>query len=178
MKMPITLNDRERERRGGEGSRRNEWHSGWSRSGRKGRGRRWWISLPRGYVIERAACVHTQYLRRISLCSPAAGPRRPIWSLLWCLCERNARKGGSFFEFLSLPSSPPPSISVGATERRGPRTSFEIDGGPPPPLRGSLLDRSIASITPPLRGGTTRTECSIGITKDRYWFNGLAHGVW
>lgn len=33
--------------------------------------------LPRSYVIGEHG-VHTQYLRRISLCSPAAGPRCPI----------------------------------------------------------------------------------------------------
>lgn len=36
----------------------------------------------------------------------------------------------------------------------------------------SWLINSLDNTT--LRGGTTRTECSIGITKDRYWFNGLA----
>lgn len=49
-----------------------------------------WISRarsPRSYVIGEHG-VHTQYLRRISLCSPAAGPRCPIWSLLRCLWER------------------------------------------------------------------------------------------
>lgn len=53
-----------------------------------------WISRgysPQSYVIGEHG-VHTQYLRRISLCSPAAEPRCPIWSLLRCLWERERKE--------------------------------------------------------------------------------------
>lgn len=63
-----------------------------------------WISRarsPRSYVIGEHG-VHTQYLRRISLCSPAAGPRCPIWSLLRCLWEREREEAFSRVPFALL----------------------------------------------------------------------------
>jgi len=63
-----------------------------------------WISRARSlrsYVIGEHG-AHTQYLRRISLCSPAAGPRWPIWSLLRCLWEREREEAFPWVPFALL----------------------------------------------------------------------------
>lgn len=59
------------------------------------------LALPRSYVIGEHG-VHTQYLRRISLCSPTAGPRCPIWSLLRCLWEREKEEASPRVPFAFL----------------------------------------------------------------------------